>query len=301
MKKEKNFFLSFDFDSIDWEKMSRDSYEIDRSCPENFSNWVHEIKSYGKFSHAKIINNQILTFEELRIFEESKPDDSGWEKMKQILKPSLDKMEDNKNYSIKTGTFSNKFSFHTSIANKSNLATKFWYLNQVGGPDVGHSEIVIREYIENTDNTGNTPTIYHGLPLREEVRVFYHLERKKMIAIGDYWDYESCINGIDEEDKACFNMFHNLEGNRTFIHGRILEAVISKVKEDIVGLELSDRLKEIEEVWSIDFMPIIDFSKIRPNSSMEEIKANMKIYLIDMARGSTSYYNDKIHTSWNKV
>ena len=82
------------------EELAISSYKEDRNYPENFSNWYPLIKDTGYFKTANIINNQIFSFEEVEIMQETDNIDKvNWDKINKILKPTLDKLENNKLYS----------------------------------------------------------------------------------------------------------------------------------------------------------------------------------------------------------
>ena len=260
-------------------EVSKKCYVDDRQYPENFSNWYNHIIDFGKFRHANIISNQIFTFEETEIMCETDViDNVNWEKINIILKPTLDKMESRKIYNIKNGAFSNKFEFNTSLANKEDLAKQLWLINYNSAmfDTGGYTELVVREYIPFNNN--KVPTIYNGMPLREEIRVFYNIDTKKIEYIVDYWDYEYCEPNIrNKTDNIVFNWFHNKYGNRADKHKNILKIVEAQIRKDIDTLKFDNC---ISGIWSIDFMYVND------------IEDYTGIWLIDMARAHRSAYYD---------
>lgn len=258
-----------------FEQLAKDSYKSDREYPENFSNWYPHILDFGYFKHADIISNQIFTFEEVQKLQKTDIiKDVNWNDIIEILKPTIDKMERYKLYSIKNGCFSNKFEFKTSISNKYELAEQFWKINYQSAcfDTGGHTEIVVRDMIPNTiDNT--YPTIYDGMPLREEVRVFYNMNKNQIEYSVDYWDYDYCAPNIrDKSDKIVFDWFHNKIEGRVESHLTELLKLYDRIYKNIHTLKFDDTLKGI---WSIDFL---------------YNKATDEIYLIDMARGFRSAY-----------
>ena len=130
----------------------------------------------------------------------------------------------------------------------------------------GYTELVVREYIPY--DSKQIATIYNGMPLREEVRVFYNMDNQKIEYMVDYWDYEYCKDSLHSKtDKIIFDWFHN----ETF-HQSKLEMVKSIISENINTLKFN---KALTGIWSIDFM---------------YVEENHEIYLIDMARGFRSAY-----------
>lgn len=270
-------------DNIDFEALERESYINDRQYPENFSNWYPHIKNFGVFWHSNIISNQIFTLEEVKEF--SRTDDINkvnWDKLNSILKPTLDKMEPNIVYNIKNGCFSNKFNFRTCVVTKDNLVKQLWKINYMSHmyETGGHTELVVRDYIPF--NPTNTFTIYEGMPLRTEVRVFYNMETKQIEYITDYWDYEYCSKSLHNiTDKMIFNAFHNQfnQSDNELLkyipnHKDEFFRATEVIKEYINTLKFDDELKGI---WSIDFMYVSE---------------TRRMYLIDMARGFRSAYWD---------
>lgn len=249
-------------------QLAKQAYDDDRAYPENFSNWYPQILDFGKFKHAKVISNQVFTFEESQklkaIDDYSKVD---WSELEQILKPTLDKLEPNKIYNIKNGCFSNKFDFSTCTTYKHNLVENFWKINYDSAlfETGGDTEIVVREHLSSDLN--KTLTIYNGMPLRTEIRIFYNMDTKKIEYMVDYWDYDYCYKNLHTmTDKVIFNRFHNLEHNCNILKYENI------IKENINTLKFSNKLTGI---WSIDFM-----------------EYDNDLYLIDMARGFRSAYWD---------
>ena len=262
------------------EQASIDAYNEDRSYPENFSNWYPYIKDFGQFKHAEIISNQIFTYEEVQEMQKSDIiSNIDFNKINEILKPTLDKMKPGKFYNIKNGCFSNKFDFNTCIVTKENLAEQLWKINYTSAclSTGGYTELVVRELIPY--NKELTPTIYNGMPLREEIRVFYNMNTKEIEYMEDYWNYNYCYNQLhNKTDRIIFDYFHNINPGRFFNHKHLLSIGCKLINKYIKDLKFTDKLNGI---WSIDFMCVLNKDTF-----------NMDIYLIDMARGFRSAYWD---------
>ena len=269
--------IKMDLQNIDWEQLKLDDYNRDREYPENWSNWYPYILDFGKFSTVDIVSNQILTLEETKLFEEECYERINFEKINDILKPTLDKMDSLKIYNIKNGCFSDKFNFDVSLVTKDTLAEKLWRLNYDSHlyDTGGYTEIVVREIIPNSLSEKDNLFIYHGMPLREEIRVFYDMDKKEIKYWVDYWDYEYCAKNIyNKNDRIIFDYFHNKIGNREVNHFDELHYIWDRIQADISSLKFD---KALTGVWSIDFL----YNKYDDN-----------IYLIDMARGFRSAYFD---------
>lgn len=261
------------------EECSKNAYKEDREYPENFSNWYPHIKNFGDFKHTEIVSNQIFTWEEVEIMQETDNIDKvDWDKLNKILEPTLSKMDNYKLYNIKNGCFSNKFDFETCLATKENLARKLWEINYQSSmfETGGYTELVVRKLIPHTDSSERM-TIYNGMPLRDEVRVFYNMETKEIEYVVDYWDYEYCHNNLSKvSDRIVFDYFHGKlqKDDKTYTdHNDFMGYVMeSQLQEKIKTLEFDGKLSGI---WSIDFL-------------IEDAEW----YLIDMARGFRSAYWD---------
>lgn len=244
------------------DELSKKCYVDDRQYPENFSNWYNHIIDFGRFRHANIISNQIFTYEETEIMRETDIIDKvNWEKINSILKPTLDKMENRRIYNIKNGAFSNKFDFNTSLATKKDLAKQLWLINYNSTmfDTGGYTELVVREFIPS--NHIEVPTIYNGMPLREEIRVFYNLDTKQIEYIVDYWDYDYCEpNMHNKSDNIIFNWFHNKYGDRKDKHRNILKIIENQIRKDIDTLKFDESLNG---VWSLDFMYVNDIDEFK--------------------------------------
>ena len=261
------------------EELSRRCYIDDRECPEVFSNWYSHIKDFGKFRHADIISNQVFSYSEVQTMQETDIISKvNWERFNEILKPTLDLMKPNRVYNIKNGAFSNKFDFSTCAVTKEDLAKKLWLINYNSTmfDTGGYTELVVRDYIPC--DRYKIPTIYNGMPLREEIRVFYNLDTKQIEYIVDYWDYDYCEPNLhSKSDKIVFNWFHNKYGDRKDKHKNIFRIIENQIRKDINTLKFDSGLNGI---WSIDFMYVND---------MDEYEG---IWLIDMARAHRSAYYD---------
>ena len=264
-----------------FKELSKKQYKEDREYPENFSNWYSHIKDFGQFKTAKVMSNQIFTWEEVDTMQETDIIDKvDWNLLNIILRPTLNKMEDNKLYNIKNGCFSNKFDFSTCITDKEHLAENLWKINYNSCmfDTGGYTELVVRELIPYNEQT--TSTIYKGMPLRTELRVFYNMDTKKIEYVVDYWDFDYCHDKLPNiTDRIIFEWFHRQES-----HTEKLVYMIQYVEQCINTIKFDNTL---EGIWSIDFMLCED---------CEQYGNYNGIYLIDMARGFRSAYwdNNKI-------
>ena len=258
------------------EELKETCYFDDRKYPENFSNWYYSIKDFGKFRHVEIIANQIFSQDDVDIMQKTDNyKDVDWEEWYKILWDTLCKMEPHKLYNIKNGCFSNKFDFSTCVTNKMDLAKNLFKINYESHlmDTGGYTELVVRELIPY--DSSKIATIYNGMPLREEVRVFYNMDTNQIEYMVDYWDYKYCKDRLyNKNDQLIFDWFHNKLKKRHEQHIQELNKMKIFIKDNIDTL----KIEGLEGVWSIDFMLVTDESKYKG------------VWLIDMARGFRSTY-----------
>lgn len=131
----------------------------------------------------------------------------------------------------------------------------------------GNLEIVIRDRIPSPERI---PTIYNGMPLNTEFRVFYDFDRKTPLYCANYWDWDYCHDAIcsrnDHDREAYEARYPALE--EEYLRNR--ERVLS-----VTGAALSGT-KSLRGVWSVDLL----------------LDADGTLWLIDMAVGPLSVYWD---------
>jgi len=199
-------------------------------------------------------------------------------------------LDENKDYFIKTGTYSSKFDFRNAhvtgakeVRELGEYLTFIQYQAQnMAGPLSSPSiygvsttnEWVVREFIEDKENN---PCIYKGLPLHTEYRVFVDCDSDEIIGFNPYWDQEVMLKRFGHGQDA--NSPHQLhdyiiykahEENLMNRYNDNIHTVINHVKEILPRLDLSGQ-------WSIDIMQNGD-----------------DFWIIDMAVAETSAFYDKI-------
>lgn len=88
---------------------------------------------------------------------------------------------------LKLGNFSNKFDFkYSHITSLGDLGVGFYniFYSSLAMSVPPASSLVIRGYISPVVDV---PTVYEGLPLREEVRVFLDFDSRRVLGVSDYW------------------------------------------------------------------------------------------------------------------
>ena len=256
-------------------------YQSNLDHPNNFSYWFNRIKNINEFiiPRSDIVK---IPFDIWKYFSYDSVED-GYNNIEMFVKkniiPIMDKYRE-VIYFVKNGKFSDKFSFCTCRTNKQRVLDSFiniCYAAEVLGAG-GNTEFVIRQYI-GYDNK-KYATIYEGLPLRGEFRIFYDFDTRKVLYPVNYWDYDYCSKHMYvRTDRIIFDAVHEELDNW---YNKYKDLVCEKVYKAFSDVDLTNR-------WSIDIMS--DASNTN----------EPKFYLIDMALAKTSAYYNPNYMEINKA
>ncbi len=274
-KENKSYFnkLKERLENTDWEQLAKDRYQEEINNPNNYSFWYPKVKDCG----IKMVNSRIYKFsyEAWNKFREIDGNKQAWIDYVNYIQSLIEKdktLEHKKIYNIKNGCFSNKFNAVDCNVKYKDIAKKFvdiQYTSYLYGAG-GTTELIIRDYIDY-DYT-KTPTIYNGLPLRTEFRVFVDFDSEKVLYIVNYWDYNYCYPSIyNATDKIVFKHMRNKIQKD---YEKYKDYVVNQVKEKLLNYNKSNN-NGLTGKWSIDIM-----------------KEKNDFYLIDMAIAYQSAYWD---------
>lgn len=146
---------------------------------------------------------------------------------------------------MKSGVFSNKFNFdNCKVDSLEELPEKFAVIynvekNQARGN--APSELVLREFIESSISR---KTIYNGMPLNTEFRVFYDFDKKQVIGIESYWHEKDMSNGL-KDNKDINNYLDEKDAINSEFNN--LKHVLMDECSKLAGADL-------QGLWSVDFM-----------------------------------------------
>lgn len=120
-------------------------------------------------------------------------------------------LDEHGDYFIKTGTYSSKYEFRNAHIHEpkevDEMGEYFLLLNHLtcsmAAPTNNRSfyganttnEWVVREYIKDKESN---PTIYNGLPLHTEYRVFVDFDTKEILGVSPYWRSDVMKNKFKE-------------------------------------------------------------------------------------------------------
>ena len=176
-------------------------------------------------------------------------------------------LEEDKDYFVKTGTFSSKYNFRNAHVKgakevrelgeyllfiQSQACTAAGPLSQPSIYGISTTnEWVVREYIKDVENN---PCIYQGIPLHTEYRVFVDFDTDEILGIHPYWDPDVMKRRLGHEEDA--DSPHNIHDYTIFqMHEETLmsryhankDRVLHHMKELLPGVNLSGQ-------WSVDVM-----------------------------------------------
>lgn len=264
-------------------------YELLNHDPNTMSNWLFAIKEvvdktqFFKLPKTRIIKVPLALLQSTRVYDFRELSPLSLEIINRFACRVFD-LDLEKDYFIKTGTFSSKFDFRNAKVTKgqevSELGSYLWYIqsqtNQMASPlnnkviygVSSNNEWVVREFIDDKENN---PTIYNGLPLHTEYRVFVDFDKEEIIGISPYWHPE-----VMKENFLDIGVSAPIQKNHDYINYISHEETLMKRYEENKSLVISEVSKLLKDCklkgqWSIDIMQ---------NGS--------DYWLIDMARASES-------------
>ena len=198
-------------------------------------------------------------------------------------------LDTTKDYFIKTGTYSSKFDFRNArVTHGREVEELGEYLlfiqsqaSQMAGPLVQPSiygmsttnEWVVREFIEDKEEN---PTIYKGMPLHTEYRVFVDFDSDEILGITPYWRSDVMLKRFSQGAENSPHDYHDYviyKAHEERLQSRYeanKDAVLEHIREMVPEVGLSGQ-------WSIDVM-----------------QNGKDFWLIDMAQAANSALNDVI-------
>lgn len=207
-------------------------------------------------------------------------------------------LDETKDYFIKTGVYSSKFDFRNARVNDSKEVREIGeYLlfihyqalqmaSSLSHPCIyGASttdEWVVREFIKDTEEN---PTIYKGLPLHTEYRVFVDFDTKEIIGMSPYWEPATMKQRFGHERDA--NNPHNIHDYTIYtMHEPILMKRYKENKERVKEYvkNIVTNTDSINGQWSIDIMQNGD-----------------DFWIIDMAIAENSAFYECVPKSLRKI
>ena len=268
-------------------------YELLNHDPNTMSNWLFAIKevvdqtNFFKIPRTRIIKVPLALLQSTRVYEYQELSPLSLEIINRYAQKVFE-LDLEKDYFIKTGTFSSKFDFRNAKVTKgqevSELGSYLWYIqhqaNQMASPlnnrviygVSSNNEWVVREFIDDKENN---PTIYNGLPLDTEYRVFVDFDTEEVIGISPYWHPE-----VMKENFLDIGVSAPIQKNHDYINYINHEETLMKRYEENKSLVVSEVLKLLKDC------------KLKGQWSIDVMQNGSDFWLIDMARASESALSD---------
>jgi hypothetical protein len=249
---------------VDESEYMQQLYDRDRKNPNALSNWYPRIKDAPglKTPHTVTIPVPIEVF---ALFADDRVNE-GINDIKAFLERDvIPQMRGLIEWFMKNGCFSNKFDFRDCVTNELKILNDFISIQyaSICIETGGASEINLRQVIPWYES--RIATIYHGMPIRTEIRVFYDFSDRRVLYAANYWDYEYCRpNMYDRTDQIVFDAV-------TDEIAKGFEANWKRVS-DATAAAMCD--VDMSGKWSIDIL----------------IDDSGDLWLIDMAQAERSAY-----------
>ena len=259
-------------------------YRMIDQNPNSMGNWLPKIagaidkQGFFKIPDTKIIKVPIAMLQLMRQFQYPELSPSTIRIINKYCHTVFE-LKNDKKYFIKTGIRCSKQDFRNALVQGEKeikeLGEYLFYIHQQGlmmasplnkpciygaGTTV---EWVVRDFIEDKEDN---LTIYHGMPLHTEYRVFVDFDTKEVLGIHNYWDsdvmlkhfterYEKDPSDIDaKHDYVTYKAnFKNLKKRYNENKDKISEKVQEFIKDcDMKGQWSLDIMQNGDDFWFID-------------------------------------------------
>lgn len=248
--------------------------------PNTMINWLPQINkglqksnSSLKTPHTKMLRLPIELAQFIRL-EYLNTTPASRELFNKLIFEALE-LEDDETYFIKTGTFSSKFEFRNAKCSEPREMGEYFQVinNFAMTVGAGHSvDIVAREYIEDVENN---PTIYNGMPLRTEFRVFVDFDKNIVEGTANYWHpivmRRALSQGLAQNIQRDYETYsdHQDKIMREFDdHKRTLEQEVERI---LPSIDLSGRYS-VDIMKNRDDFYIIDLAKTEQSALYDYIQ-----------------------------
>lgn len=290
-EKKKHFYGMFrsGLDLLDLDPLIYETLSLN---PNSMGNWLPQLadavklQSFFKIPKTKVIRVPLPLLQLSRL------------EYSTLNRTTLDIVDDycrkvfgldiNSDYFIKTGVFSSKFDFrnaHVTGANEVRELGEYLLFIQhqacmMAGPLSGGiyganttNEWVVREFIQDKENN---PSIYKGLPLHTEYRIFVDFDTKEILGISPYWEPNMMKRRFGHAKDS--DSPHNIHDYITYTsHEETLMRRYNENKDRVLSAMqvVVDDIRNMTGQWSVDVMQngddfyIIDMA-LAENSALKE-------------------------------
>jgi len=236
-------------------------YESERTYPNNLSVWFPKVMDCGiKVPETMIFDVPVEVYGAINGYGGATVDS-----IRKFLEAAVITKMTRPEYFLKNGCYSNKFNFANCITNRHKLLGDVLAISEASlcNETGGTTELVLREVIPH--DTLMWPSIYNGMPLRPEIRVFYDFDRREVMYSVNYWDYDTVRPHLRKRTDCI--VFDAMRSELRWHYENDKERVETLVAEHMKNVDMSGQ-------WSIDIL-LDDYGKP---------------WLIDMAQAARSAY-----------
>lgn len=172
---------------------------------------------------------------------------------------------------VKNGCYSGKYDFQDCVAYLDTIHRSVMNIcyGAACNEAEGNTEFILRDMIDYDPR--KVATIYNGMPLRTEVRVFYDFDKREVMYSANYWDYDYVRPHLYAlTDQIIFDHERDKIQAGYDKHRPIVEKLVAEAMQNV----------DLDGQWSIDIM--VDECHRGGNA--------VDYYLIDMAEAFHSAY-----------
>ena len=231
-------------------------------------------------------------------------------------------------YFVKTGTYSAKYDFRNALVKEaSEVRSLGEYLLFIHSQalEMAHydtsvknrpiiygvsttNEWVVREFIEDKEDN---LTIYHGLPLHTEYRVFVDFDSKEVLGVHEYWDKDKMISSFMSTISGATNFIDVLKSRKDSIPNYEEELksayqTLLDAKHDLLTFKgnyevLHNRYNENKSVVCEHLKSIISKRDLSGQWSIDVMQNGSEFYIIDMQEAvNSTYYKETVKEDLRK-
>lgn len=246
-------------------------YEMIGTNPNSIGHWFPELVEAAKYQDFFKIPKTTIIRVPMPVLQLTR---LGYENLTRTTLDIVDKycyevfsLNQDKEYFIKTGTYSSKFDFRNAHVHGAKEVRELgeyllfihYQANQMASPLTvpciygvsTTNEWVVREFVSDKEHN---PCIYKGLPLHTEYRVFIDFDEDKILGIAPYWKPDVMEKRFGHEEDA--DSPHNIHDY--IIYKSHEEILMNRYNENkgTVCRELEKMIPEINLTgqWSLDIM-----------------------------------------------
>ena len=266
------------------------TYEIIGTNPNSMGHWLPQLVEAYRGKHFFKIPATTIAKVPLTLLQLTRQEYGGLTpttlSIVDIWAHKAFQLNDDKEYFIKTGTYSSKFDFRNAHVKGAKevreLGEYLLYIHfqalqmasYLSSPCIygvsTTNEWVVREWIEDKENN---PCIYKGLPLHTEYRIFIDCDQRKVIGCTPYWEPQTM--------KQRFG-----HGNDANSPHQIHDYIIYRAHEDTLMRRYQDNIEKlIAEVENL--LPDLH---LHGQWSLDIMQNGDDFWLIDMALAETSAF-----------